>query len=117
VWTWWAHSGGGKAPAFRPPRCDQVMSFQLNTSACYKMQHSALAGCDELDRRVEPVQGGGRLLVRLCNEGKQVVRLKGGCCSVFSRVHSELAALRSAGCDVDMGALQQRGCDCVRPAA
>jgi siroheme synthase len=45
-----------------------------------------------------------RLLVRLCNEGRRVVRLKGGCCSVFSRVHSELCALRSAGCDVTMGA-------------
>jgi len=45
-----------------------------------------------------------RLLVRLCNEGRRVVRLKGGCCSVFSRVHSELSALRSAGCDVTMGA-------------
>jgi len=43
-----------------------------------------------------------RLLVELCSQGKQVVRLKGGCCSVFSRVHSELQALCDAGCEVQM---------------
>eukprot|EP00891_Asterochloris_glomerata_P007399 jgi/Astpho2/7399/Aster-01986 len=38
-----------------------------------------------------------KLLVRLCQEGKQVVRLKGGCPSVFSRVGSEMQALQAAG--------------------
>ena len=37
------------------------------------------------------------LLVRLCADGKRVVRLKGGCPSVFSRAHSEIAALADAG--------------------
>ncbi|BDA46524.1 Uroporphyrinogen-III C-methyltransferase [Coccomyxa sp. Obi] len=37
------------------------------------------------------------LLVRYCLQGKQVVRLKGGCPSVFSRCSSEIAALGQAG--------------------
>mmetsp|Transcript_27352 Transcript_27352/g.52065 ORF Transcript_27352/g.52065 Transcript_27352/m.52065 type:complete len:281 (-) Transcript_27352:109-951(-) len=49
-----------------------------------------------------PQQDIDSLLVRLCTEGRQVVRLKGGCCSVFSRVRSELRALKAAGCDVAM---------------
>jgi hypothetical protein len=27
--NWWAHTGGGKALAFKPPRCDQVMPDQV----------------------------------------------------------------------------------------
>jgi siroheme synthase len=38
------------------------------------------------------------LLVAHVAAGKRVARLKGGCPSVFSRVHQELAALRAAGC-------------------
>ncbi|KAL4457422.1 hypothetical protein ABPG75_012287 [Micractinium tetrahymenae] len=37
------------------------------------------------------------LLVQAAASGRTLVRLKGGCPSVFSRVHSELAALRAAG--------------------
>ncbi|GLI64507.1 hypothetical protein VaNZ11_007771 [Volvox africanus] len=37
------------------------------------------------------------LLVARCAEGRNVVRLKGGCPSVFSRLASEVAALRAAG--------------------
>ncbi|KAL6758012.1 tetrapyrrole methylase [Haematococcus lacustris] len=37
-----------------------------------------------------------RLLVQLCQQGEDVVRLKGGCPSVFSRVASEQAALQAA---------------------
>ena len=37
-------------------------------------------------------------LVAWCREGKRVVRLKGGCPSVFGRTHSEIAALEEAGC-------------------
>lgn len=43
-----------------------------------------------------------QLLVRLCLEGRNVARLKGGCPSVFSRAHSEIAALTDAGCEFDM---------------
>ena len=43
-----------------------------------------------------------QLLVRLCTEGRNVARLKGGCPSVFSRAHSEIAALTDAGCEFDM---------------
>eukprot|EP00775_Hariotina_reticulata_P010352 gene10352-10510_t len=38
-----------------------------------------------------------KLLVQLCQQGKRVVRLKGGCPSTFSRVSSEAAALSKAG--------------------
>lgn len=37
------------------------------------------------------------LLIGYCLQGKQVVRLKGGCPSVFSRCSSEIAALDQAG--------------------
>ena len=37
------------------------------------------------------------LLVEHAAAGRRVVRLKGGCPSVLSRVHSEVAALRAAG--------------------
>ncbi|GIL71084.1 hypothetical protein Vretimale_17839 [Volvox reticuliferus] len=37
------------------------------------------------------------LLVARCAEGRNVVRLKGGCPSVFSRLASEMAALQVAG--------------------
>ena len=30
-WSWWDHTGGGKADAFKPPR---VMPFELNTVPC-----------------------------------------------------------------------------------
>ncbi len=39
-----------------------------------------------------------RLLVRLCQEGKQVVRLKSGDPFVFGRAAVEIAALKAAGC-------------------
>lgn len=42
------------------------------------------------------------LLVGLCRAGKTVVRLKGGCPSVFSRVSSEIAALEAAGCAYEL---------------
>ena len=35
-------------------------------------------------------------------QGKQVVRLKGGCPSVFSRCSSELHALAAAGCAAEL---------------
>ncbi|KAG2422679.1 hypothetical protein HXX76_015843 [Chlamydomonas incerta] len=37
-----------------------------------------------------------RIIVDLCSQGKQVVRLKGGCPAVFSRVASEMSALAAA---------------------
>lgn len=40
-----------------------------------------------------------QLLVRLCQAGKQVVRLKSGDPFVFGRTTSEIQALRAAGCD------------------
>lgn len=43
-----------------------------------------------------------QLLVRLCLEGRRVARLKGGCPSVFSRAHSEIAALTAARCAFDL---------------
>ncbi|WIA09267.1 hypothetical protein OEZ85_008675 [Tetradesmus obliquus] len=42
------------------------------------------------------------LLVKLCKQGKRVVRLKGGCPSTFSRVSSEAAALSAAGCAYEL---------------
>lgn len=36
------------------------------------------------------------------SQGKTVVRLKGGCPAVFSRLHSELAALGAAGVRVEV---------------
>uniref|UniRef100_A0A7S3QRL3 uroporphyrinogen-III C-methyltransferase n=1 Tax=Dunaliella tertiolecta TaxID=3047 RepID=A0A7S3QRL3_DUNTE len=39
-----------------------------------------------------------RILVELCSQGRNVIRLKGGCPSVFSRVSSEMTALTAAGC-------------------
>lgn len=35
-------------------------------------------------------------------QGRRVVRLKGGCPSVFGRLHSELAALGAAGVTVEI---------------
>lgn len=42
------------------------------------------------------------LIMWCCAQGRTVVRLKGGCPSVFSRVASELAALRQAGVETEM---------------
>ncbi|GFR42924.1 hypothetical protein Agub_g3925, partial [Astrephomene gubernaculifera] len=42
------------------------------------------------------------LLVEQCGRGHQVVRLKGGCPSVFSRVASEIAALSQAGIEFEL---------------
>ncbi|KAK9845261.1 hypothetical protein WJX81_001568 [Elliptochloris bilobata] len=42
------------------------------------------------------------LLVQHCLQGRRVVRLKGGCPSVFSRVGSELRALAAAGVPVEL---------------
>ncbi|KAL3137166.1 hypothetical protein ABBQ32_006733 [Trebouxia sp. C0010 RCD-2024] len=42
------------------------------------------------------------LLVNLCQQGQEVVRLKGGCPSTFSRVGSELKALAAAGIPHEM---------------
>lgn len=39
-----------------------------------------------------------QLLVRLCQEGKQVVRLKSGDPFIFGRVATEIQALKAAGC-------------------
>jgi len=43
-----------------------------------------------------------RLIVDKCARGLRVVRLKGGCPSVFSRISSELRALAAAGCEVEI---------------
>lgn len=43
-----------------------------------------------------------KLLVDLCQQGKDVVRLKGGCPSTFSRVGSELRALSAASIPHEM---------------
>ncbi|KAF5825592.1 tetrapyrrole methylase [Dunaliella salina] len=43
-----------------------------------------------------------RILVEHCSQGRTVVRLKGGCPSVFSRVSSEMAALADAGCPFEL---------------
>ncbi|KAG2485056.1 hypothetical protein HYH03_016154 [Edaphochlamys debaryana] len=42
------------------------------------------------------------LLVQHCTEGRRVVRLKGGCPSVFSRLSSEVAALSAAGLEWEL---------------
>ncbi|KAK3251222.1 hypothetical protein CYMTET_39429 [Cymbomonas tetramitiformis] len=42
------------------------------------------------------------LLVEKFRAGKQVVRLKGGCCTVFSRARPEIEALTQAGCEVEL---------------
>lgn len=42
------------------------------------------------------------LLVRHAGAGRRVVRLKGGCPAVFSRVHSEMTALRAAGLEFEL---------------
>ncbi|KAK9818203.1 hypothetical protein WJX72_008795 [[Myrmecia] bisecta] len=42
------------------------------------------------------------ILVEHCSKGKQVVRLKGGCVSVFSRASSEMAALAEAGISFEL---------------
>lgn len=41
-------------------------------------------------------------IVAHCAAGRSVARLKGGCPSVFSRVHSELAALAAAGIEFEL---------------
>lgn len=71
-------------------------------------QQGALAFASPDAERVYVGKRGGRpsieqpsisaLLVAHVAAGKRVARLKGGCPSVFSRVHQELAALRAAGC-------------------
>ena len=43
-----------------------------------------------------------RLLVTYCQQGKQVVRLKGGDPFIFGRANSEIQALRKAGCDFEV---------------
>ena len=43
-----------------------------------------------------------RLLVTHCQQGKQVVRLKGGDPFIFGRANSEIQALRQAGCDFEV---------------
>jgi uroporphyrinogen III methyltransferase / synthase len=43
-----------------------------------------------------------RLLVRHCQQGQQVVRLKSGDPFVFGRAQSEIEALRLAGCDFEV---------------
>lgn len=42
------------------------------------------------------------LLVKLCDEGKVVARLKGGCPAVFSRARSEMDALTHARCAYEL---------------
>lgn len=42
-----------------------------------------------------------RLLVEYCQQGKQVVRLKGGDPGVFGRSRGEVKALREAGCEFE----------------
>eukprot|EP01025_Chloroclados_australasicus_P066112 TRINITY_DN9044_c1_g4_i4.p1 TRINITY_DN9044_c1_g4~~TRINITY_DN9044_c1_g4_i4.p1 ORF type:complete len:302 (-),score=7.20 TRINITY_DN9044_c1_g4_i4:213-1067(-) len=42
------------------------------------------------------------ILLQQCKPGKMVVRLKGGCPSVFARLNSELSALRQAGVQVEI---------------
>ena len=42
------------------------------------------------------------LLVKLCDEGKVVARLKGGCPAVFSRARSEMDALAHARCAYEL---------------
>ncbi|HEY9764433.1 MAG TPA: uroporphyrinogen-III C-methyltransferase [Trichocoleus sp.] len=43
-----------------------------------------------------------QLLVRLCQQGQQVVRLKSGDPFIFGRTTSEIQALKSAGCDFEV---------------
>ena len=43
-----------------------------------------------------------QLLVRLCQNGRQVVRLKSGDPFVFGRVSAEIQALKAAGCDFEV---------------
>jgi uroporphyrinogen III methyltransferase / synthase len=43
-----------------------------------------------------------QLLVRYCQQGKQVVRLKSGDPAIFGRVASEIKALHSAGCAFEL---------------
>jgi len=49
-----------------------------------------------------PVSFHERLFCFLLFQGSKVVRLKGGCPSVFSRITQEMAALQSAGIQVDV---------------
>ena len=46
--------------------------------------------------------GRGCVMVARMLQGRQVVRLKGGCPSVFSRCSSELHALAAAGCAAEL---------------
>lgn len=43
-----------------------------------------------------------QLLVRYCQEGKRVIRLKSGDPGVFGRVYPEMFALNEAGCDFEL---------------
>eukprot|EP00879_Flechtneria_rotunda_P028855 GHRR01031087.1.p1 GENE.GHRR01031087.1~~GHRR01031087.1.p1 ORF type:complete len:294 (+),score=97.03 GHRR01031087.1:483-1364(+) len=43
-----------------------------------------------------------KMLVDLCQQGRRVVRLKGGCPSTFSRVSSEITVLAAAGCGFEI---------------
>ncbi|MGD1905350.1 MAG: uroporphyrinogen-III C-methyltransferase [Leptolyngbyaceae cyanobacterium] len=94
-----------------------VRAYQLLQTA-EVLVHDALIGAELLALLPEPCdrinvgkRGGqpspaqaeiDQRLVTLCQQGKQVVRLKSGDPFIFGRSASEIQALKAAGCDVEV---------------
>ncbi|GAB4820885.1 hypothetical protein N2152v2_007931 [Parachlorella kessleri] len=71
--------------------------------ACYAAPAAETIYVGKRGQRESIKQGSiDEILVQQAAQGKRVVRLKGGCPSVFARLHSELEALTRAGIPVEV---------------
>lgn len=71
---------------------DQQLA-RLVPSACYRIEVGKRGG-----KPSTPQAEINQLLIRYCQQGKQVVRLKGGDPFIFGRANEEIAALTQANC-------------------